>query len=172
MIGLGIGTRIGPRRRGAPPRGSGHYAADGRSWWDDERGRWFRITGAVDTLEIALEYVGARNWFVNLLSTLGTQSGVAYRRFVGRARSADPRWRTYTIAGGTFPAVPGFLADVPPREEWAPGMQERFEELCLRLEAEGWRRVGRRVEPWSYLFERPCVDFENPLTVAPTARSM
>ena len=74
-----------------PPRGSGRYDADGRWWWDDHQQRWFRTTPDVDVLEIEAQDVGGTSLISSLLTTLGTQHGVAYHRFVGRAHSDDPR---------------------------------------------------------------------------------
>jgi hypothetical protein len=36
---------FGKQQGTGPPRGPGHYAEDGRWWWDQGRHRWFRVTG-------------------------------------------------------------------------------------------------------------------------------
>jgi hypothetical protein len=97
-----------------PPRGRRHYSKDNRRWWDEASGRWFPLTEERDTLEIQLEDAGGTSAVASLLSTLGSQLGNAYYRFVGRAHSADPRWPTYAILGKTFPAPRAFLATLPP----------------------------------------------------------
>ena len=89
-----------------PPRGPGHYAEDGRWWWDDEQGRWFRTIGQEDVLEVEAEDVGGVSLAASLLTTLSSQYGNGYFRFVARARSADPRWPTYAMAGATSPGHP------------------------------------------------------------------
>ena len=88
-----------------PPRGVGHYSQDGRWWWDDGQGRWFRTVEQEDVLEIEAEDVGGISLAASLLTTLSSQYGNGYFRFVARARSADPRWPTYAIASATFPAT-------------------------------------------------------------------
>jgi hypothetical protein len=41
----------------------------------------------------------------SLVTTLSSQHGNGYFRFVARARSTDPRWPSYAMAGATFPAT-------------------------------------------------------------------
>ena len=117
------------QRETRPPQRRGHYSEDGRSWWDEGSGRWFPLTDDQDTLEIELEDVGGTSMVASLLTTLGSQFGNAYYRFVGRAHSADPRWPTYAIPGKTFPAPRAFLTNLPPWNEWAEGMTQALTEL-------------------------------------------
>jgi hypothetical protein len=104
-----------------PPRGPGHYAQDGCWWWDDDQQRWFRLTDQEDVLEIQAEDVGGISLAASLLTTLSSQYGNGYFRFVARARSADPRWPTYAMAGATFPALGRRWRMWPPRAlGWRP----------------------------------------------------
>lgn len=143
------------QRETRPPQRRGHYSQDGRSWWDEGSGRWFPLTDDQDTLEIELEDVGGTSMVASLLTTLGSQFGNAYYRFVGRAHSADPRWPTYAIPGKTFPAPRAFLANLPPRNEWAEGMTQALTELREDLLAQGWQPVGHGAHPWSFTYTRP-----------------
>jgi len=146
--------------RGArPPQGPGHYSADGQRWFDERSQRWLSRTAGQDTLVIELEDVDAAGWWAGLLAHVASQSGSAYTRFVGHATSIDPRWHTYEIASATFPRVRGVPDTLLPREEWAPGMAEALDELCHRLEAEGWCLVGRGEQPWAFRYVRPCLDW-------------
>lgn len=79
---------------GGPPRGPGHYSQDGRWWWDDTQGRWYRVTDQEEVLEIQAEDMGGTSLAASLLTTLSSQYGNGYFRFVARAHSADPRWPT------------------------------------------------------------------------------
>jgi len=141
-----------------PPRGRGHYSDDGQRWWDDELGRWLPTTEDEDTLEVQLEDVGGRSWVTSLFTTLAVGGNTLFR-FVGRARSHDPRWPTYEVCGDTF-LVPRALpmTQPTPQPEWAPEMTSSLEELRERLVAEGWRAAGRRTTPWSYVYTRPAVE--------------
>jgi hypothetical protein len=56
------------------PRGPGHYAEDGRWWWDDGQQRWFRVTDQEDVLEIEAEDVGGISSEVQVLP--GPPSGL------------------------------------------------------------------------------------------------
>jgi hypothetical protein len=145
-----------------PPRGSGHYAEDGRWWWDDDQGRWFRTTGQEDVLEIEAEDVGDTSLAASLVTTLSSQYGNAYFRFVARARSADPRWPTYAMAGATFPATRPSLDDVAAQGAWLETQRERFEELHRQLVQEGWRPAGHGAHWWSVSYTRPDVDWDTP----------
>jgi hypothetical protein len=90
--------------KGGPPRGPGHYSEDGRRWWDDDHRCWFPVTDQEDQLEIEVEDYAETSLFNRLWSGLFTQYGhPMYFRFVGHARSADPRWPTYQVVGATFP---------------------------------------------------------------------
>jgi hypothetical protein len=140
-----------------PPQGPGHYSDDGQQWYDEAHERWLPVTGGHDTLVVEVEDVSRRGWWVGLLATLTSTQGAAYARFVGRARSHDPRWPTYTIDGPTFARVRGVPDDGRPHEDWAPGMGEALGALRTRLREEGWRLVDRGAEPWQERYERPCV---------------
>ena len=97
---------------GGPPRGSGRYSDDGRWWWDDSRQQWFGPIHNMDVLEVEVEDVGGTSLVSSLLTTLGTQHGVAYHQFVGQARSGDARWPTYAVVGGTFLVMRASLDDL------------------------------------------------------------
>ena len=147
-----------------PNRGPGRYSEDGLRWWDGRHGHWFAVGPALDTLEIELEDVGDVSWVNSVLTTLTSQSGSATYRFVGVARSADPRWPTYRITGGTFVSPRSFKDDLPPQEDWAPGMTKSLQVLADELVDEGWLLSGHGEAPWSDRYTRPCID-------APSAHS-
>jgi len=159
------------QRKTRPPQRRGHYSEDGRSWWDEGSGRWFPLTDDQDTLEIELEDVGGTSMVVSLLTTLGSQFGNAYYRFVGRAHSPDPRWPTYALPGRTFPAPRAFLANLPPQEEWAEGMTQELDELREELLAQGWQPVGLGAHPWSFIYVRPGLDVAGSTAHRPTDSS-
>jgi hypothetical protein len=143
-----------------PPRGPGHYSEDGRWWWDDDQGRWFRTTSQED--EIEAEDVGGASLAASLLTTLSTQHGNAYFRFVARAHSADPRWPTYAQAGATFPTTRPSLDDVAAQGAWLETQRERFDELHRQLVQEGWRPAGRGAHRWSATNTHPAIDWGTP----------
>jgi hypothetical protein len=145
-----------------PPRGPGHYSDDGRWWWDHDQGRWFRTTGQEDVLEIEAEDVGGAPLAASLLTTLSSQYGNGYFRFVARARSADPRWPTYAMAGATFPATRPSLEDVAAQGAWLETQRERFQELHQQLLAEGSRPAGHGARWWSASYTRPAIDWSTP----------
>lgn len=142
-----------------PPQGPGHYSADGRRWYDEAGSRWLRVLDEDDSLTIELEDVNARGWWAGLLATLASPTGGTYSWFVARATSADPRWPEYTFTSATFHRLRSVPDTMPPEEAWAPGMTDALEELRSRLEAEGWRLVGRGKNPWSYSYVRPRVEW-------------
>ena len=67
------------------PRGPGHYAEDGCWWWDDGQGRWFRATDHEDVLAVEAEDAGGISLAASLLTTLSSQYGNGYFRFVAPA---------------------------------------------------------------------------------------
>jgi hypothetical protein len=104
-----------------PPRGPGHYAKDGCWWWDDGQERWFRVTDQEDGLEVEAEDVGGISLAASLVTTMSSQYGNAYFRFVARARSADPRWPTYAMTGGrSRPLGPRWRMWPPRGPGWRP----------------------------------------------------
>jgi hypothetical protein len=147
------------RRKTRPPQGPGHYSVDGSAWFDEGSDQWLRVKAEEDSLVIELEDLGATSWWAGILTTLGSQYGSTYSRFVGHAVSADPRWPTYTLAGPSFPRVRSLPDSLAPEEAWAPGTGAALAELRHRLEAEGWRLVGHGESPWAYRYVRPCVEW-------------
>ena len=145
-----------------PPRGPGHYSEDGHWWWDDTHRRWFRILDQEDVLEIEAEDVGGISLAASLLTTLSSQYGNGYFRFVARARSADPRWPTYAMAGATFPVTRPSLEDMAAQGAWLEPQRERLRELRQQLLEEGWRPAGRGAHWWSAIYRRPDLDWETP----------
>ena len=143
-----------------PGRGRGHYSADRQRWWDDGLKQWFRLSPAQDTLEIGLEDSGGGSRVGGVLTTLVPQGQNSYYRFVGVAHSQDSRWPTYRITGDTFPGPRSLLGDLPPEDEWAPGMTRSLINLRTELLAEGWLPTGRGEHPWSTRYSRAC--FEAP----------
>ena len=139
-----------------PPRGPGHYSEDGRRWWENVHPRWFPVTDQEDELEIEVEDIGATSLPARLWTTLVTQYGTRYCRFVGQARSADARWPTYRATGASFPATG--LEDPSGKGAWATEQRGRLEELHQQLLREGWRLVGRGDHWWSRRYRRPVVE--------------
>jgi hypothetical protein len=157
-----MGKRRGKYLDTGPPRGPGHYSEDGWWWWDDSQGRWFRTTDQEDELQIEAEDVGGTSLAASLATTLSSQYGNAYFRFVAQARSADPHWPTYAMAGATFPATRPSLDDVAAQGVWLETQRERFEELHRQLVEEGWRPAGRGAHWWSAIYKRPGIDWDTP----------
>jgi hypothetical protein len=141
-----------------PNRGPGRYSEDGRRWWDGPHGDWFAVMPESDTLQIELEDVGDTSWANSLLTTLAAQHGSATYRFVGVASSADSRWPTYRITGGCFVSPRSFKDDLPPQEQWAPGVKTSLKVLRGQLVDEGWLISGHGDAPWSDRYTRPCID--------------
>jgi hypothetical protein len=145
-----------------PPRGPGHYSQDGCWWWDDDQQQWFRLTDREDVLEIEAEDVGGISLAASLVTTLSSQYGNGYFRLVARARSADPRWPSYAMAGATFPGTRPSPEDVGAQGAWLETQRERFDELHRQLVAEGWRPAGRGPHWWSAIYKRPVIDWDTP----------
>jgi hypothetical protein len=119
------------------------------------------LTDGADSLEIELEEAGGGSLVGSLVATLSAQQGHGWYRFLGRARSADPRWPEYAIIGGTFAAPRASLSlPIPPDDAWAPDMDARLAELRAELVAEGWLLSGRGEQPWAYRYTRPWIDLE------------
>jgi hypothetical protein len=114
----------------------------------------------MDFLEV--EDVGGTSLVSSLLTTLGTQHGVAYHRFVGQARSDDACWPTYAVVGGTFPVMRASLDDLQAHGAWATTIQEQLGELRQRLAGEGWRPAGNGAHWWSYRYTCPGLDWDTP----------
>lgn len=151
-------TRFITQQAAQPERGRGHYSADRRRWWDDSEQQWFELDETrSDTAVIALEDAGGESWVSSILATLGAQERNGHFRFVGIADSADSRWPAYRIPGDTFPAASGFLAEVPPEENWSPGMTRSLLNLKAELMSEGWLPVGQGDQPWATRYRRQCL---------------
>jgi hypothetical protein len=131
-----MGNWRGKYLDGGPPRGPGRYADDGRWWWDEDRRRWFRVTDQEEVLEIEAQDLGGTSLAASLLTTLSSQDGNGYFRFVARARSAQGAW----------------LDD----------QRERLQELHQQLLTEGWRPAGHGAHWWSAIYRRPELDWETP----------
>jgi len=157
-----MGTWSGKYLDSGPPRGPGHYSEDGRWWWDDNHRRWFRTVDREDVLEIEAEDVGGISLAASLLSTLSSQYGNGYFRFVARAHSADPRWPTYSMAGATFPVTRPSPDDVAAQGAWLDDQHQRFDELHRQLVAEGWRPAGHGAHWWSGIYRRADLDWDTP----------
>ncbi|WP_139003369.1 hypothetical protein [Arthrobacter crystallopoietes] len=100
------------------------------------------------TLQIELEDTGGTSWWAGVLTTLASQTGNAYLRFVGRTEGKT------LYQSDTFPSARS-SPTTPPREDWAPGMTGSLEQLINDIEQDGWVRTGRGSEPWAYTYERP-----------------
>jgi hypothetical protein len=108
-------------------------------------------------LEIEAEDVGGTSLLASLLTTLSSQFGNAYFRFVGRVRGGDPGGpdRPTDVVGATFPATRPSLYDVAAQGAWLETQRERFDELHRQLVEEGWRPVGHGDHWWSGIYRRP-----------------
>jgi hypothetical protein len=141
-----------------PQRGPGYYTEDGRSWWDDDRQRWFHASGREDTLEIEVEDFGGTSFPASLGTILISQYGTGYARFVARAHSDDPRWPVYGFTGPTFPMTRMPLDDLSAQGAWAQDIWARLDEMHQQLVQHGWRPAGRGEHWWSLRFTRPVIE--------------
>jgi hypothetical protein len=157
-----MGNWRGKYLDGGPPRGPGRYSEDGRWWWDEDRRRWFRVLDQEDVLEVEAQDMGGTSLAASVLTTLSSQYGNGYFRFVARAHSADPRWPTYAMAGATFPGTRPSLEDVGAQGAWLDDQRKRFGELHQQLLAEGWRPAGHGAHWWSASYRRPDLDWATP----------
>lgn len=147
-----------------PPRGPGHYNEDGSQWWDESQQRWFRTTDDEDALEIEMEDAGHTSMLRSIATTLTGQHGTQSYRFVGRARSGDPRWGEFTVTSGTFPVLPMQLPveRIGPDEAYGDEMRARLGELERTLVDQGWRLAGQGEHWWSKIYGRPALDWDTP----------
>lgn len=143
-------------------RGAGHYAPDRSAWYDERRRHWYPVLPERESVQIALEDVGDRAWWARVLTTLFTQNGQQYLRFVARPIGRPDRRERPVDAGSSF-ASPRRLRDQPPEPEWAPGMSASLAEVRRRLEDAGWFAEGRGDAPWSYRYVRPEIDWSREL---------
>ena len=111
-------------------------------------------------LEVEVEDVGGISVAASLLSTLSSQYGNGYFRFVARVRGADPRWPTYAMPGATFPATRPTLDDMAAQGAWLETQRARFDELHRQLLREGWRPAGHGAHWWSAIYKRPTIDWD------------
>ena len=162
------------KREVRPPGGPGHYSEDGAWWWDDDHDRWLRTTGQKDVLEIEAEDVSGVSPLWSMFQTLAGGWCTLYYRFVGRARSADPRWPTYSIKGATFPAIRGEPLDhLQGQGAWLDTIEKRFREMHQQLVRGGWRPTGHGAHWWPGVYRRPTLDWDTLPDEAPdTAGSL
>jgi len=147
-----------------PPRGRGHYSDDGSRWWDDTQQHWFRTTDDTDVLEIDVEDAGHTSMLRSIATTLTGQYGAQSYRFVGRARSGDPRWADFTVASGTFPVLPLQLPidRIGPDDAYGDEMRARLDELEQTLVEHGRRPAGHGKRWWSKTYTRRALDWDTP----------
>jgi hypothetical protein len=145
-----------------PPRGPGHYSEDDRWWWDDTHRRWLRTLDQEEVLEVEVEDVGGISLAASLATTLSSQYGNGYYRFVARAHSADRRWPSYAMTGATFPATRPSLDDVAAQGAWLETQRERLQDLHRQLVAKGWRPAGHDAHCWSRIYRRADLDWDTP----------
>jgi hypothetical protein len=69
--------------------------------------------------------MGGTSLAASLLTTLSSQYGSGYFRFVARARGAGPRWPAYAMAGGTFPVTRPSPEDVGAQGAWLQDQRDR-----------------------------------------------
>lgn len=149
-----------------PPQGPGQYSADGQQWFDQASGQWLPVVEGQDTLCIQLEDVHAESLRAAVVAQLPHHAAPT-SRFVGRATSVDPRWRNYEVLGGAFPRVAARSETAERRDTWPAEMTESLTELCARLEAAGWSRVGCGGHPWAWRYSRPRVGWPSAAAPAP-----
>ena len=128
------------------------------------RQRWSRLITDLDTLEVEVEDLGNSSMLRSIVTTLTGQHGTQRHRFVGRARSADPRWASVTVASATFPvlALQPPLDAVGPDDAFAGERQARLDELYRTPRGQGWRRAGHGAHWWSRRYVRPALDWDTP----------
>jgi hypothetical protein len=153
-----------------PPWGPGYYTEDGRSWWDDDRQRWFHVGSQEDSLEIEVEDFGGTSFPAALGTILISQYGTGYATFVARAHSDDPRWSVYGVTGPTFPMTRMPLDDLSAQGAWAQDMRTRLDEMDRELVQHGWRRAGHGEHWWSLRYTRPVIELPGDRRPADTRR--
>lgn len=98
----------------------------------------------IETAQIELQDVGSTSWWAGVLTTIASQYGTAHLRFVARVGGSV----RYT--GSTFLTQ----ARPTPGTPLAPEVLRSLDDVCDELERDGWIRVGRGAEPWSWIYER------------------
>ncbi|WP_413249526.1 hypothetical protein [Sinomonas flava] len=101
-----------------------------------------------ERLRIELEDAASASWWARILYTLSSQYGSTQLRFVGKSDDGSTLYR-----GETFPGPP--LNRTPPREGWAPGMEECLRRLRSEIDGDGWVETGRGEQPWQISYTRP-----------------
>lgn len=145
----------------------GRYTADGRFWFDDARGGWFRVGAPVERLEVGVEDGGHDSLIGSVVTTLTGHFGAQVYRFVARRSSTDTGKSTYLTSEG-FPILPLALgpgAPIPDAGGWPDEARHAFDQLGVELVARGWRRVGTGERWWSAVYERPTIDWDAPVRV-------
>lgn len=155
----------------ARDRGTGHYSDDKTWWWDDDRRRWFATTSDEDRLQIELEDYGGTSWLRRIFTTLLSQYGTLYYRFVARPRGEATKASAGVVASDTFPVLPlGLpLDDVERQGAGASEIEDQFHKLRHRLVAEGWLLAGQGAHWWSAQYRRPRIDWDTPADAYPPA---
>jgi len=104
-----------------------------------------------DVLAIELEDAATRSIWVSMLGLLSSQTQQWH--FVGLL-AGEPRYTSGTFAApyswGTLPLG----KTMPPKEEWAPGMQVALAKLQDEIEREGWVEIGQGAQPWEHRYRR------------------
>lgn len=104
-------------------------------------------------LTVQLEDAATRSMWVSMLGLLSSQTQQWH--FVGLLQGdVKPAYHSATFSApyswGTLPIG----RTMPPKEAWAPGMQQALAELQREIEADGWVVVGVGEQPWEHQYRR------------------
>jgi menaquinone-dependent protoporphyrinogen oxidase len=100
-----------------------------------------------ESLQIELQDAASGSWLTRILQTLVSQYGRTQLRFVARAQDGRVLYESDTFSGPP-------LGGTPPREDWAPGMENALKELTARTRSDGWHETLRGKETWQLSFAR------------------
>ncbi|HYN30150.1 MAG TPA: hypothetical protein VES95_09820 [Dermatophilaceae bacterium] len=79
--------------------------------------------------------------------------GVQQWHFVGLVDGAV-RYESGTFAAPWGWGVEPLGKAIPPREEWAPGIEEALDELRTEITADGWAEVECGARPWQHTYRK------------------
>ncbi len=154
-----------PTTRGfaAPPQGEGYYDRSSGRWWDNHVGHFLPLAMGCDRLEVHVEEVADDSWLARHSASVARAIHAPRYRFVGEARSDDPRWPSYRIVGDVFSTgrttLFGGAVDARP---WASEVLAHLTDFAAHLFERGWQPEGHGQHWWSLQLSRPCVQWPVP----------
>ena len=103
-----------------------------------------------DRLVVTLEDAASRSRMAWLT---GLRGGTQTWHFVGLL-DGQPAYDSPSFAAPYSWGILPMQTTAYPREEWAPGMTEALDQLCIEIAADGWTEVGHGQQPWEHVFRR------------------